>query len=241
MTENVYCNTLASPNNMLTYDIYVASASDLPLLETQSDILARFLQSFEIAEPADAFPAIRNWFLLGALNEDNTCEAQFECEDIPDVECLNWIYLGEGSVVATADDIENSTYSAEKARDNNTDGGQDSRWATGTQGTHWLQFDTAVPRVVRTIDWWLVNFTNENPITMLVQVKVSGNEDWIDIAEWADFTEIATRQMRCVLASGVENVITIRFTITTTSGYGSCAEVKISECDPSAEGFPDPL
>lgn len=242
MTENVYCNTMASPNNMLTYEIYLASASDLPLLETQGAILQRFIASFEIAEEADAFPAIRQWFLLGALNEDNTCEAQFECEDLPDPGCLNWLFVSAGAVTATADNIDNATYSAEKARDNDTDGGQDSRWATGTTGTHWLQFDTTVPQDVRTIDWWLVNFTNENPITMLVQVKVLGDDDnWIDIAEWADFTEIASRQMRCLLDEVVLDVMTIRFTITTSSGYGSCAEVKISACSPSDEGFPDPF
>lgn len=80
MTENIYCAVMDSPNHMFTEEIYFDAANDLPLLSSQSTVMAKFLAGFDVVGPSDIFESARRWFLLGALNEDNTCSAEFDCD-----------------------------------------------------------------------------------------------------------------------------------------------------------------
>lgn len=80
MTENIYCAVMDSPNHMFTEEIYFDATNDLPLLVDQSTILARFLAGFEVVASGDIFESAVRWFALGALNEDNTCSAEFDCD-----------------------------------------------------------------------------------------------------------------------------------------------------------------
>lgn len=104
MTENIYCKTMDTTNRMFTEETYFDSVNDLPLLESQSSILARFMAGLEVQASGDIYAIAKRWFLLGALNEDNTCEAEFDCTPGWILECdLTLSDGGLGRALGVAD------------------------------------------------------------------------------------------------------------------------------------------
>lgn len=77
--ENIYCGIVDSGSPFLTKAIYAASTEDLPLLESQSTLLEKLFQGLSSEVSDEAYEVALKWYNLGALNEDNTCAAQFDC------------------------------------------------------------------------------------------------------------------------------------------------------------------
>lgn len=75
----LYCGVVATGTNVLTKAIYEESVTDLPLLESQSSLLARLFQGLESSVSDGSFSKAKKWYNLGALNEDNSCEVAFGC------------------------------------------------------------------------------------------------------------------------------------------------------------------
>lgn len=78
-SENLYCGILDN-GNVLTQSIFFNAAEDLPLFETQSNLLAYFSKGFEIPELGTIFSTALRWYNMGALGEDPTCALEFDCE-----------------------------------------------------------------------------------------------------------------------------------------------------------------
>ena len=83
MRENMYCNIVNRIGNVFLADDYFDAVGDLPLLESQSAILSSFMRGFDIPATGDIFATVERWYYLGTLNSDNTCAAEFECDDYP--------------------------------------------------------------------------------------------------------------------------------------------------------------
>lgn len=79
LEENLYCGITQIGEGALTLEIYDSAVNDLPLLESQSSILATFMRGFEIVSPITTFDKILRFYNIGALNEDSTCAAEFDC------------------------------------------------------------------------------------------------------------------------------------------------------------------
>lgn len=78
--ENLYCAIVNTSEQQLTKAIYVESIEDLPILEAQSSLLHALWEGFSVGGVTDeVYLKAVKWFNLGALNEDNTCAAEFEC------------------------------------------------------------------------------------------------------------------------------------------------------------------
>ena len=78
--ENLYCAITNATPKVLTNERYLDSIDGLPLGESQSTILAFFLRGFStLGEPN--WDRIYRLYNLGALSEDPTCAAEFDCSD----------------------------------------------------------------------------------------------------------------------------------------------------------------
>jgi hypothetical protein len=98
LEENLYCAISGAEDKQLTLTMYEQATNELPILESQSSILARFWKGFEITAPSSTFEKILRFYNLGALNEDNTCAAEFTC---PFPEGCSHLGVDEGGVVWT--------------------------------------------------------------------------------------------------------------------------------------------
>jgi hypothetical protein len=80
MRENLYCNITAHINNIFFEEDYFSATENLPILESQSSLLADFMAGFNILPSGDIFDTVLKWYNTGALNESNTCAAEFTCD-----------------------------------------------------------------------------------------------------------------------------------------------------------------
>lgn len=106
MVENIYCGIRESGSNQLTATIYNNAMDDLPILESQSTLLAQIFRGLETTVSTDSYLMALRFYNLYALNSDNTCEAAFECDD-PVEWCiiLDFTLFEYASIVSGADKL----------------------------------------------------------------------------------------------------------------------------------------
>lgn len=104
--QNLYCQIMRHPEKTFTKPMYTFAAHNLPLLESQSSYLAKLFRGFGSLPTDDLFRRVEKAYNLGSLNEDNTCEAAFDCTLRP--WCYEWdLTQSSGGWVAFGqDDVE---------------------------------------------------------------------------------------------------------------------------------------
>ena len=81
MTENIYCGIMENIGHQLTIDIYNDAMNELPMLESTSTLLARIFKGFDTAVSEPSYEVAKRYYNLGTLNTDNTCAAEFACDE----------------------------------------------------------------------------------------------------------------------------------------------------------------
>jgi hypothetical protein len=81
MTENIYCGIVENGGHQLTLAIYNDAMNDLPMLESTSSLLAHIFRGFDTTVSEPSYLVAERYYNLGTLNSDNTCAAEFECDE----------------------------------------------------------------------------------------------------------------------------------------------------------------